>query len=172
MARRMLDTIGPEAAQLDVADMYAGYVDGAYAWSAADFAQHPRAAHVRITVLPGPAGFGDYQAASIVDVERGALTPYQARQFVAARNEFRPGPATVYCNLSTLPAVRSACRGLTWRLWLAWYVPVQPSAAQAASAIASVGGLPAGVELVAVQWRNEPGFDESVVFDPEWHPQP
>jgi hypothetical protein len=56
--------------------MVAGYVDGAYAWSAADWARHLNATLVRITVT------GATLNADVADVENGDLTPDQGGAWV------------------------------------------------------------------------------------------
>ena len=164
-SRTMDDALGEHASAIPrTAQMVAGYVDGDFAWSAADWARFPHSAHVGITV----AGSAPHPLlASVVDVETGAFTALQSRGFVIARNDFRPGGlATVYCNLSTLPAVRRSCRGLIYGLWIAHYTSEPPPAPDPQW----------GPGVVAVQWKDGDTtgtlYDSSVVFDPKWHPQP
>src|SRR5258708_22845673 len=159
MTRECFDTIGQHASSIPAAaGMVAGYVlPSPFAWTDTEWDRFPDAAHVRITVhgtLP------DWRHASVVDVETGAFTPADARWFVLAREAYRPGSATGYCNLSTLPAVRMACRGLSYHLWLAVRWGKAPaSLEEVAQAVrADLGGL------VAVQWRDAGAFDQSVVF--------
>jgi hypothetical protein len=157
MTRIMYDSINlagiPAGAQL-----VAHYVDGRYAASDADVDRFPDAARVGITVTTG-----DWRKASVIDVESGAMSPQDARAFVIARDQFRPGTATVYCNVSSLPHVVSACRGLDYHLWLAAWTPVRGGISLAPQGPSTDGE-------VAIQWRNTPGYDESVVFDDHWHP--
>jgi hypothetical protein len=77
----------------------AGYVDGRYAWSAADWNRFPNALRLGISV------FGN--TADVLDVETGDATPSDAVQWVAnARAHGRPYPG-VYCNASAWPTVRA-----------------------------------------------------------------
>jgi hypothetical protein len=174
MTRVAYDTIGQHAADIPAAAdnpeaLIAGYVDGRYAWTGAEFARFPRAAHVRITVF----GVPDWRAASVIDVEAGAFTPQDARSFLIARRAYRPGGETVYCSLSTLPQVRRACRGLPpYNVWLAWYRPDAPTVEQVAGAVAQFGCADLAPSVVAVQWRPGGMWDESVVYDADWHPAP
>lgn len=173
--RTMYDALGQHATAIPrAAQMVAGYADGAFKWSPADWAMFPRAAHVAITVKNSEP---DWHDASVIDVETGAFAPHDARGFIVGRTAYRPaGLATVYCNLSTLAAVRRACRGLTYGIWLAHYTDTEP-------ALTSKVTLPTGqtielhqiMGLVAVQWKAGIGhveYDTSVVFDADWHPQP
>jgi hypothetical protein len=165
MTRTLYDALGQHATSIPRgAQMVAGYADGDFKWSAADYAMFPRAARLAITVA---AQVPDSHDASVIDVETGAFTPHDARGFVVARTAYRPaGLAAVYCNLSTLPAVRKACRGLAYGIWLAHYTDRPPAAPEPAW----------GPDVVAVQWRNGDTtgveYDQSVVFDADWHPQP
>lgn len=78
-----------------------GYVDGAYKWSAADWARFPHAAHVRIAVSPFT------NDGNVLDVERGDATPAQAPAWVYMRRRAGVDP-TIYVQQSTLPQVRAA----------------------------------------------------------------
>ena len=79
----------------------AGYVDGTYRWSDADWGRFPDAVHVRIAVL---ATTND---GHVLDVEQGNATPDQAPAWVAARRAAGFDP-TVYVNLANVQAVRAA----------------------------------------------------------------
>lgn len=113
------------------AQLVAGYVDGAYAWSKADWARFniPDSQKITITVFGG-------QMAAVCDCETGDLTPDQAAAWI----QQYPGNI-VYCNLSTAPAVVKAMQnaGLTvgpnpqFYLWIAdWtgqaHIPSVPGA--------------------------------------------
>jgi hypothetical protein len=168
----MLDTNRPALLPAS-AEMVAGYVDGSAQWPA-DAWDRFTCPKVRISVEPfnakhQPTGypFGDYHAASVIDVETGAFSPADAAKFVPARNVFRPGTATVYCNHSTLPAVLRACRGETYYLWLAWYVGHVPTAAELDQVHTEL--RPFSVVLAAWQWKSGPSYDTSAVYLPGWH---
>jgi hypothetical protein len=163
--RTMYDAIGQNADVLpDTADMVAGYVQGQFAWTSGDWARFPKAAHVRVATLSE-----DWPAASVVDSEVGALTPAQCRGFVTGRDEFRPHTATVYRDWAGLPQLLRACAGLTYDLWLAWWIGHAPNGDDIAR-VRSV--LPDTVSLVAWQYANLGLYDVSAVLDPDWHPEP
>src|ERR1700689_208561 len=116
--RVMYDSADPSAIP-DNAPMVAGYVPPSrYAWSPGDFARFPDRPHVHISVAGQEP---DAALASVVDVETGAFVPAQARAFIREREQFRPGSATVYVNRSMLSSVLTACEGLAYSVWLAWW---------------------------------------------------
>lgn len=159
--RTMYDALDPRGIPA-TAEMVAGYPDDG--WTPEDFAAFPKAAHVRIANM-----YPDWKFCSVADIETGALTVGSARQFVVQRNAFRHGTATIYCDLSNLPYVQKACRGLSYNLWLAswtWQVPTAEVLASYESKL-----IP-GVTLVAVQYASYPAYDPSLVIDPDWHKQP
>lgn len=163
--RTMYDAIRQNVPAIPAdADLVAGYVDGLYAWTPADYARFPHAAHVRICVTTA-----DPSAASVCDRETNALSPAQAREFTIERNNYRPGTATVYVDWANLPQQLRVSAGLSWDLWLAWYIGHQPSPDDVAR-VESV--LPAGVRLVAWQYRNAGPYDISAVLDDDWHREP
>lgn len=109
---RMYDSITAADIPAD-APAVAGYVDGPYRWSAADWDRFTTRRRVRIATR---ATTLDADAA---DVERGDLTPEQAPSWV--RNA-RPAPGRLpmlYVNRSNRAAVEAACRGLRYWLWVA-----------------------------------------------------
>lgn len=164
MTRTMYDAIGQNAAAVPAdAEMVAGYAQGGYAWTAADWGRFPRAAHVRIATLTI-----DWRDASVIDSEVGALSPSQCRKFITDRNTFRPATATVYRDWAGLPQLLRACAGLPYHLWLAWWIGRPPGPDDIARVRAV---LPAGVELAAWQWANRGAFDVSEVLDDDWHPE-
>ena len=162
--RLMLDGINSDAAGIASAfpdaQMVAGYVNGLYAWSAADWGLFPHADHVTISV------FADRNEGDVLDVESGDASPDQTESWIAMRKAaglFRP---TVYCSLSTVPAVRIGTGpyklGLDYDLWVADYD----------DSLASVYPLAA-----AKQYKSTDGYDASVVYDGQWphrlpHPSP
>jgi len=111
----MYDSVTPSAIPAD-AEVVAGYVDGLYRWSDADWARFPNAAKVRIAVFPW-TNDGD-----VLDVETGDATPAQAPGWLAQRQAANPGKRfTIYCSLSWVPEVQAACQGLDYDLWIAHY---------------------------------------------------
>jgi hypothetical protein len=83
------------------AQLVAGYVDGDYVWSTADWARFPHSVHVGIAVRSST------DAGNVLDVETGDATPVESVTWVLARRNSGADP-TVYCNTSTWPSVRSA----------------------------------------------------------------
>lgn len=83
--------------------MVAGYINGPYAWTAAEWALFPQAVKVRISVR---ANFLD---GHVLDVEPGDATPAQSVDWVLARRRAGAEP-TVYCNRSTWVQVQAAFR--------------------------------------------------------------
>lgn len=86
------------------APMVAGYVDGIYRWSAADWARFPNAVKVRIavnwTTNDGHVG----------DVEQGDMTPTTALSWVRMRRRNGVDP-TLYCTAGTMSAIAQVFDG-------------------------------------------------------------
>jgi hypothetical protein len=104
----MYDGIASDAAAIPAnAQLVAGYVDGRYAWSAADWAHFPRSIHVGIAVRPTT------NAGIVLDCEPGNCTPAESVDWVLLRRAAGVDP-TVYCNelnpTTGWPAVRAAFR--------------------------------------------------------------
>ena len=74
--RTMYDSIHASAIPAN-AKMVAGYVDGLFKWSTADWARFPHAVKVRI------ACFGHTDSGQVLDVEAGNATPAQAPAWVS-----------------------------------------------------------------------------------------
>lgn len=149
MTRTMYDAVTPSAIPTD-ATLVAGYVDGAYAWSNADWARFPQSVKVRIAVFPHT------NDGHVLDVEQGDATPAQAPGWVAMRRAAGVDP-TIYCSESAWSSVIAAfdAAGIAHPHW---WVAAYPG-----------GGavIPAGA--VAHQYADPPGsggnFDISVVAD-------
>lgn len=171
--RTMYDSADPAAIPAD-APMVAGYVKPSrYAWSHADFERFAGRPHVHISVA-GPEP--DARRASVADYEKGAFQPGQARNFVRERNALHPGSATNYVSwLGTdasgrrmLTQILEACRGLSWHLWLAWWLDRPPTPEEVAAVEEFIAPYKT-VTLAAWQHTNTPGYDVSAVIDPRWH---
>jgi hypothetical protein len=165
----MYDAIGANVSAIPLdAQMVAGYPQPhqlpGIQWTAEDWELFPKAAQVRIANVSD-----DWEHCSVVDVELNALSPAEARQFITARNSFRPGTATVYVDRAGLPQLLRACAPLAYNLWLAWWLN-RPPGPQDLAIVREL--LPPQVELVAWQWRNAGAYDINDVLDEEWHPQP
>lgn len=130
----------------------AGYLDGLYMWTAADWGRFPNAAKVTITVLGNPV-------ADVADVENGDLSPVQGAQWIKNRiADGIPGPHVIYCNLSTLPSVRAECTGLPASYWIADWT--------------SNPHIPDGDDILACQFadatQNGAHWDLSLCRDANW----
>lgn len=141
----------PDAAKV------AGYIDGTYAWSRADWDLFPHADHVTIAVRAST------NAGDVLDVERGDASPDQAHGWIAMRKAaglYRP---TVYCSRSVIPAVRAGTGafilGKDYDIWVADYTG-QPHQVAAP-------GSPAAT-CAATQYESTPGWDATAVFDQGW----
>ena len=98
--RTMYDSVTASDVPLS-AELVGGYVDGIYAWSAADWHRFAGKPQARITVT---AAAND---ANVLDCENGDATPQQCPGWVLMRRAAGVDP-TVYMNASTWAAVRSA----------------------------------------------------------------
>jgi hypothetical protein len=132
------------------AELVAGYVNGAYAWSQAEWDLFPNATHVGVTVFAVDAG-------DVLDVENGDATPGQTQGWIAQRKAagiFRP---TIYCNLSTVPAVRQGTGpyvlGRDYDLWVARYDNSTESVYSGSA---------------AKQYATSSSWDASAVYDDAW----
>jgi hypothetical protein len=146
MTRTMYD--GVDASRLPTdAQLVAGYVDGAFAWSAADWARFPHSVKVRI------ACFATTNDGEVLDVEPGNATPAESVDWVLMRRKAGADP-TVYMNTSTWPTVRAAfqARGVAEpHYWVAQYD--------------GVASIPAGAFGKQYFNNNQAGYDLSVVAD-------
>jgi hypothetical protein len=128
------------------AQIVAGYIDGDYAWSSEDWDMFPDAEKVLITVTGS-------LTANVADIENGDLTPAQAVEWIKAKQAKGLGGCTIYCNLSTLDSVWTACRGHGYYIWVADWT----------DSAHSIGGT------VATQYSNvDNAYDLSEVYSQEW----
>lgn len=148
-ARTMYDSVDAAAIPTDAA-MVAGYVDGAYRWSDAAWARFPNAVHVGIATQ---ASTND---GTVLDIERGDATPRDAPGWLRWRQEAGIVQPTLYCGLAAVGAVREACGGLLYWLWVADWTG-QPHAVSYAAAVQYADGRMLGT-----------GYDLSIVYDPNW----
>jgi hypothetical protein len=139
------------------AAMVAGYINGDYAWTQADWDLFPHANHVQITITAS-ADAGD-----VLDVEPGNAAPEQTAGWIEMRKAsgyYRP---TIYCNLSTVPAVRQGTGayilGRDYDIWVADWTgsPHEVTAPGTPAAMCS-----------ATQYESTENYDVSVVYDEGW----
>lgn len=122
----------------------AGYADGLWAWTAADWGLFPHA--VKLSICAHPASAGD-----ILDVEMGDAVPDDVPGWIDRFN--RPGRRhpTIYCSRSAITAVRIAAGQRPFDWWAA-----------------TLDGTTSVPGAVAVQYADLGGYDESVILDPTW----
>lgn len=139
------------------AAMVAGYINGAYAWTRAEWNLFPHANHVTITVTAS-ADAGD-----VLDVEAGDATPGQTAGWIEKRKAsgyYRP---SIYCSRSAIPAVRQGTGayilGRDYDIWVADWTgsPHEVTAPGTPSATCS-----------ATQYESTASYDASVVYDVGW----
>lgn len=99
--RLMYDSVNPAAIPAH-AGMVAGYVNGPYRWTDAEWKLFPYAVKVEISVR------AYFNGGHVLDVEPGDATPAETPTWVAMRRGAGLTMPTVYCNLSTWPTVRNA----------------------------------------------------------------
>jgi hypothetical protein len=153
LSRTAYDGVNTDAATIkkiiEPGDVVLYYIDGLYAWSAAEIALFPHNLHVTITVLGGNA--------DVADCETGDLTPEQAAAWVIKRKAAGYDRPTIYRSLAGMPDIRKATgsliMGKDWDAFVADYdrVPTQvyPGA-------------------VAKQYRSTAGYDVSEIYDDAW----
>lgn len=155
MTRLMYDAINSKVGLIPIdAEMVAGYVDGLFQWSAADWARFPRAVPVEIAV------FATTNAGKVLDVEQGNATPAQAPGWAVMRRKAGCDPS-VYCSLSNWPTLKAAFTSAGvpephW--WVAYYDGSQtiPAGAVAHQYTDNPPGSPYDTSVVADLW---PGVD-------------
>jgi hypothetical protein len=150
----MYDSVTPSAIPAS-ARMVAGYVNGDFAWSRADWARFPHAAQIGINVTGRLADGG-----TIIDVETGDATTAAIPGWVRGR-EAAGQMHGVYCQLSRLPEVQAVLRAvpIPTAIWVASWTPSVPH---------QVPGC------VATQFVNRASidYDLSAVYNDDWHPTP
>jgi hypothetical protein len=144
--------------QFPNAAMVAGYINGRYAWTQAEWNLFPHAKHVTISITAS-ANAGD-----VLDVEPGDATPAQAGGWIAKRKSAGLHRPTIYCNRSTIPAVREGTGryvlGHDYDIWVADWTG---SAHQV-----TAPGPGAAAACAAIQYRSTTGYDVSAVYDTGW----
>ena len=162
--RTFYDAITPANIPKD-AQGVCGYVDGRYAWKAADWSRFPYAVKVRIAV------FSSTNDGHVLDVEDGCSTPANAPGWVVRRRAGGIDPS-VYCSLSAWPTVRAAFRdaGIAephW--WIAAYPGNGPNLYDGSIAHQYANPGPVDISVVADYW---PGVDPAPAGDGHTATQP
>lgn len=155
----MYDGIAGDAAAIarafPTAPMVAGYDDGRFAWGTAEWNLFPHAFHIHIAV------FASTNSGHVLDVETGDATPDQAAGWIRMRKAAGIERPTIYCNLSTAPAVRvatgSLILGQDYDMWVADYTGSPHEIV-----------FPDGRKAAATQWQSFSFYDASTVYDDAW----
>ena len=137
--------------------MVAGYVNGYYAWTQAEWDLFPHAKHVTISITAS-ANAGD-----VLDVENGDATPTQTEGWIKMRKSagyYRP---TIYCSRSVISEVRQGTGpyilGKDYDIWVAdWTGSAHEVTAP---------GTPAA-RCCATQYESTADYDVSAVYDSAW----
>lgn len=136
----------------------AGYANGLYKWSKADWDRFSTSIKVSIAVN------AQFNGGEVLDCETGDATPDECPGWIRMRQAAGLAKPTIYCNESTMPAVQRACAGLDYWLWIANYgVPGT-----------SGYGKPKMIPGAAVVQYADPAagsgghYDLSTIYDPNW----
>jgi peptidoglycan hydrolase-like protein with peptidoglycan-binding domain len=131
--------------------LVAGYANGSYAWTEAEWGLFPASAQVTISVTAS-ADAGD-----VLDVENYDATPAQTQGWIRMRKAsgyYRP---TIYCSLDTVPAVRGGTGpyvlGKDYDLWVASYDGSTASPYTGSS---------------VKQYESTANYDLNIVYDGGW----
>ncbi len=126
------------------AEVVAGYADGLYAWSAADWARFPNAVKLSIAVHPA-------NQADVLDIENGDATPSDAPGWCDRFH--RPGRRrpTLYCSRAAWPSVKYFVGARQVDYW-----------------ISTLDGTQTVAGAVAVQYTDTGQYDLSNIQDPTW----
>lgn len=105
------------------------------------------------------------QGAGVLDIENGDATPQTAAHWVAARHTIERAPV-LYVNRSNVTAVFNVMQAHGWKIGVHFRIWI--------ATLDGTERIPDMTGVVAVQARgsaqNHANFDESVVYDPTWHP--
>lgn len=147
MTREMQDGINSDAAGMDhnIA-LVAYYIDGIFAWTAAEVAMFPHSVHVRIAVRAST------RDGHVIDCESGDATPAQAAAWAHQRRLDGYAYPTVYTSVSNQGAVIAAFNAIGEPMPLWWLAHYD-----------NLDVLPAGV--IAKQYADPGPFDRSIVAD-------
>ena len=168
MTRTGRDSTTPADIPLAGTQLAMGYGNGLYTWTDTDWDRFPGVPHVYIDV-----NGTDAHRCGVLDVETGDATVATAVTWAEERLKLGHAyphayPPVIYCNRATLPALHSAMAaaglrlGVDFRLWVA--------------TLDGTRTLPDMTGVAAVQDKGESltggHYDESVVYDDEWHAPP
>lgn len=138
--------------------MVAGYLDGSYVWSPAEWKIMQNSVRVGI-VVRATSNFGD-----VLDVENGDASPDQTGPWIEMRKSMGYLRPTVYCSLNTVPAVRIGTGkyvlGVDYDIWVAHY--------DGSTSPDTVPGPGLPAKFAAKQFLAAGRWDVSAVYDDGW----
>ena len=158
----MYDGINSDASPIHVdfpqATKVAGYGNGTYEWVEGQWLLFPNAQHVVISVR----AFHNY--GDVLDVEFGDAAPNDTEAWIQMRKQAGLLMPSIYCNRSTLPAVRAGTgryvAGVDYDIWCADWTGT------AHQVLSDVGGRP--YLCAATQFANHPVYDITAVYKKPW----
>jgi hypothetical protein len=144
------------------APMVAGYIDGDFEWSPADWALFPNSTKVRIATSAA-TNDGD-----VLDVERFDAFPEQAAGWVAMRRKATGKQKTVYCSLSTWPVVKADfIPGNSPLWWIAAYPGIGQALYQGTVAHQYADPGPVDISVVDNYWDGiDPAGSQNIPSQP------
>jgi hypothetical protein len=145
-------------------DPVACYVNGRFAWSAAQEAMFAR--KIRVSVMPGQPDAARF--ARCLDVERGAAGTADVWPFLDRRIELGHSDGTIYTSAANVGQVVAHQNVPRW--WIAWYwgQPRPPSALEVINEVERLTGVVLDLgRLWACQWQSAARWDTSIVYGPE-----
>lgn len=145
-------------AEFNSPELVAGYINGLYKWSAAEWDLFPHSTHVQISITASE------DAGDVLDVEKGDASPQEAAGWIERRKQSGLWRPTIYCARSVIPAVRQATGryvlGTDYDIWVADWTG-KPHGVTAPGP-----GVPA--VCAAVQYASTAKYDVSIVNDDGW----
>jgi hypothetical protein len=162
MSITMYDGVGADAAvihrEFPNTVMVAGYINGGYAWTQAEWNRFPHAKHVTITID------SHTDAGDVLDVEAGNAPASRAGAWIAMRKKAGLHRPTIYCSRSVIPSVRegtgSYVLGRDYDIWVADYTGSPHHV--------TAPGPGAAAACAATQYRRTRFYDVSEVYDTGW----
>ena len=154
MTRLMLDSTTPAVLPVNVS-LIAGYVNGRFRWSPAEWARFESARQVRVNVT-GQPGRGN-----CLDVESGDATASHAPGWYDSIDWCPKDQLAIYCSRSSVQAVTAAMGGRDWRLWLATLDGSMPTT--------YLGRHVDAVQVIDLAKNGGPNIDVSFVLNDKWH---
>lgn len=156
MTRILYDAVSPSNIPSS-AQIVAGYANGYYNWTAADWDRFSKVPRATIDVT------GTRYYSDVLDVEAGDASVATAVAWVKKKWEGKIiYPPVIYCNRSTLTSLFNAMNAAGFeivkhfRLWV--------GTLDGTKTLGDMTGV------TAVQYHDAGGYDQSIVYDDSWKP--